>query len=80
MPVAAASAGDIASGEARTALAATVLGEPWLAAMREEADRRALNAHGFETRIVDAGTAEDATLLGATALLLTRELGLTVHR
>ena len=33
-----------------------------------------------ETRIVDGGTGEDVTLLGACALLLTRELGLTVHR
>ena len=30
--------------------------------------------------IADGGTGEDATLLGAAALLLTRELGLTVHR
>ena len=36
---------------------------------------------GRETRIVDGGgTGEDVTLLGASALLLTRELGLTVHR
>jgi hypothetical protein len=33
-----------------------------------------------ETHIVDGGTGEDLTLLGACALLLTRELGLTVHR
>ena len=33
-----------------------------------------------DTRIVDGGTGEDVTLLGACALLMTRELGLTVHR
>ena len=37
-------------------------------------------ATGRETTIVDGGTGEDVTLLGACALLLTRELGLTVHR
>ena len=58
----------------------TALGEPWLAAVREEATRRSLAATGRETTIVDGGTGEDVTLLGACALLLTRELGLTVHR
>jgi N-acetylglucosamine repressor len=58
----------------------TALGEPWLAAVREEATRRSLAATGRETTIVDGGAGEDVTLLGACALLLTRELGLTVHR
>lgn len=58
----------------------TGLGEPWLTAVRDEAARRSLAATGRETRIVDGGTGEDVTLLGACALLLTRELGLTVHR
>ncbi len=58
----------------------TALGEPWLAAVREEATRRSLAATGRETTILDGGTGEDVTLLGACALLLTRELGLTVHR
>jgi predicted NBD/HSP70 family sugar kinase len=56
------------------------LGEPWFAAIREEASRRSLGPLARETRIVDGGTGEDVTLLGACALLLTRELGLTVHR
>ena len=56
------------------------LGEPWLEAIRDEAARRSLGPLGRETRIVDGGTGEDMTLLGACALLLTRELGLTVHR
>jgi predicted NBD/HSP70 family sugar kinase len=56
------------------------LGEPWFAAIREEAARRSLGPLGRETRIEDGGTGDDVTLLGACALLLTRELGLTVHR
>ena len=58
----------------------TVLGEPWLDAIRDEATRRSLGPLARETRIVDGGTGEDLTLLGACALLLTSELGLTVHR
>lgn len=58
----------------------TALGEPWLAAIRDEATRRSLGPLARETRIVDGGIGEDLTLLGACALLLTRELGLTVHR
>jgi predicted NBD/HSP70 family sugar kinase len=59
---------------------ATTLGEPWLEAIRQEATSRSLAATGQETTIEDGGTGEDVTLLGACALLLTRELGLTVHR
>lgn len=59
---------------------AVTLGEPWFAAIRDEVARRSLGPLGRETRIADGGTGEDATLLGAAALLLTRELGLTVHR
>lgn len=58
----------------------TVLGEPWLDAIRDEAIRRSLGPLARETQIVDGGSGEDLTLLGACALLLTRELGLTVHR
>ena len=58
----------------------TQLGEPWLAAIRDEATRRSLGPLARETRIVDGGVGEDLTLLGACALLLTSELGLTVHR
>lgn len=58
----------------------TGLGEPWLAAIRDEATRRSLGPLARETRIVDGGIGDDLTLLGACALLLTRELGLTVHR
>jgi N-acetylglucosamine repressor len=58
----------------------TVLGEPWLEAIRDEATRRSLGPLARETRILDGGTGDDLTLLGACALLLTDELGLTVHR
>ena len=58
----------------------TALGEPWFAAIREEASRRSLGPLARETDIIDGGSGDDVTLLGACALLLTRELGLTVHR
>ncbi len=58
----------------------TALGEPWLAAIRDEATRRSLGPLARETSIVDGGVGEDLTLLGACAMLLTSELGLTVHR
>jgi predicted NBD/HSP70 family sugar kinase len=58
----------------------TALGDPWLNAIRDEATRRSLGPLARETRIVDGGVGDDLTLLGACALLLTRELGLTVHR
>ena len=51
-----------------------------LPAIRDEATRRSLGPLARETRIVDGGTGDDLTLLGACALLLTSELGLTVHR
>ena len=58
----------------------TTLGDPWLDAVRDEATSRRLAAVGQDTTIENGGTGEDVTLLGACALLLTRELGLTVHR
>jgi predicted NBD/HSP70 family sugar kinase len=58
----------------------TALGEPWLGAIRAEATSRSLGPLVRETRVIDGGLGEDLTLLGAAAMLLTRELGLTVHR
>lgn len=58
----------------------TALGEPWFEAIRDEATRRSLGPLARDIAIEDGGTGEDVTLLGACALLLTRELGLTVHR
>jgi predicted NBD/HSP70 family sugar kinase len=57
----------------------TALGEPWLTAVRHEANRVSLGPLPRETRLIDGGLGEDLTLLGAAAMLLTRELGLTVH-
>jgi N-acetylglucosamine repressor len=58
----------------------THLGEPWLDAVRDESARRALALLGRETRIEVGGAAEDTVLLGASALLMTRELGLVPAR
>jgi predicted NBD/HSP70 family sugar kinase len=58
----------------------TALGEPWFSAIRDEATRRSLGPLSRETRLIDGGPGDDLTLLGAAAMLLTRELGLTVHR
>jgi N-acetylglucosamine repressor len=59
----------------------TALGEPWLSAIRDEATSRSLGGPlTRETQLIDGGLGEDLTLLGAAAMLLTRELGLTVHR
>ncbi len=60
--------------------AATVLGEPWFDAIRAETERRTLGPLASDLQIVDGGRGDDTTLLGACAMLLTHELGLTVHR
>ena len=58
----------------------THLGDPWLEAVRDEAARRALGLLARETRIEVGGAAEDTVLLGASALLMIRELGLVPAR
>lgn len=58
----------------------TATGSPWFDAVRDEATRRSLGPLVRDTRLVDGGTGEDLTLEGACALVLTSELGLTVHR
>ena len=58
----------------------THLGEPWLDAVRDEAARRALTLLSRETRIEVGGAAADTVLLGASALLMTKELGLVPAR
>ena len=60
--------------------AATQLGEPWLEAVRDEAARRALGLLTRDVRIEIGGRAEDVVLLGATALLMSHELGLVPAR
>jgi predicted NBD/HSP70 family sugar kinase len=59
---------------------ATVLGDPWLDAIEDEARRRTLATLARDTEVVNGGPADDAVLLGTCALLVTRELGLTVRR
>jgi len=56
------------------------LGDPWLAAVRDEAARRSLDLLGAATRIELAPGAGDLVVMGASALLLTAELGLVVRR
>jgi predicted NBD/HSP70 family sugar kinase len=60
--------------------AMAVFGEPWLAAVRREARRSSLALLADETRI-DAGTLDqNLVVLGSAALLMTRELGLSLAR
>ena len=54
------------------------LGEPWLGAVRDEAWRRSLTLLAQDTSIELAPPIGDLVIMGATALLLTAELGLAV--
>jgi predicted NBD/HSP70 family sugar kinase len=54
-----------------------ILGEPWLEAVRDEARRRSLALLARETSIELAPEIGDLVVMGASALLLTAELGLT---
>ena len=56
------------------------LGEPWLEAVRDEAGRRSLGMLGGQTRIDIGRTSADEVVLGASALLMIRELGLVPVR
>jgi N-acetylglucosamine repressor len=56
------------------------LGEPWLAAVRDEASRRSLGLLARETTIELAPPIGDFVVMGASALLITAELGLTAGR
>lgn len=56
--------------------AVTELGPTWLDAVRREADARALRLLTRELRLEVGGPAQDVVVLGASALLLARELGL----
>jgi N-acetylglucosamine repressor len=57
---------------------AAQLGEPWLAAVRETVQERALGLLANNTTIEIGRLHEDGVLLGASALLMTRELGLSL--
>jgi predicted NBD/HSP70 family sugar kinase len=56
------------------------LGEAWLAAVREEATAGSLALLAVGTRIELGRTEEDVVVLGSSALLMTRELGLVPTR
>jgi predicted NBD/HSP70 family sugar kinase len=56
------------------------LGDVWLEAVRDEAMRRSLGILADETTIELGRPAEDVVILGASALLMTRELGLAPVR
>jgi N-acetylglucosamine repressor len=58
----------------------TTLGDPWLDAVRDEAARRAFGLLAQQTRIEIGGAPDDVVLLGASALLMSRELGLVPAR
>lgn len=56
----------------------TTLGEPWLAAVRDEADRRSLGLLADATTLEIDRPRGNAVVLGASALLLTGELRLGI--
>lgn len=58
----------------------TRFGEPWLTAVRREAHRSALAILADATTIDIGRLDEDLVVLGAAALLMTRELGLALSR
>jgi predicted NBD/HSP70 family sugar kinase len=58
----------------------TELGEPWLAAVRDEARSRSLGLLADRTELVVGERTSDVVLLGASALLVARELGLSLAR
>jgi hypothetical protein len=56
------------------------LGDPWLEAVRDEARRRSLGLLSRNVSIELAPPIGDFVVMGASALLLTAELGLAVGR
>jgi predicted NBD/HSP70 family sugar kinase len=58
----------------------TRFGEPWLTAVRREAHRSALAILADATTIEIGRPGDDLVVLGAAALLMTRELGLAFTR
>ena len=58
----------------------TTLGEPWLTAVRDEASRRSLRLLADDTRIEIGRPVDNVVILGAAALLMTRELALVPTR
>jgi predicted NBD/HSP70 family sugar kinase len=58
----------------------TRFGEPWLQAVREELNRCTLPALAAETHLAFGEIGANAVILGACALLMTREIGLNLAR
>jgi predicted NBD/HSP70 family sugar kinase len=58
----------------------TRFGQPWLDAVREEMIKHSLTILARETEVSYGELGENAVILGASALLLTRELGLSLVR
>jgi predicted NBD/HSP70 family sugar kinase len=58
----------------------TGFGEEWLAAVADEARRRSLTLLSGDTQIEFGRLTEDVVVVGASALLITRELGLSLGR
>ena len=58
----------------------TAFGDPWLEVVRHEARERSLPLLGRETDVEFGIAREDVVVLGASALLMTRELGLSLVR
>lgn len=58
----------------------TAFGEPWLGAVRDEAQRRALPLLSSGVHISITGITDNVSLLGASAMLMTSELGLSLAR
>jgi predicted NBD/HSP70 family sugar kinase len=58
----------------------TALGDSWVRAVREEAGARCLGLLASDVRIEAVEAGDNEVILGATALLITRELGLVVQR
>jgi len=60
--------------------AATAFGDRWLEAARHETRERSLPLLGRDTEVVFGRSRDDVVVLGASALLMTRELGLSLVR
>ncbi len=58
----------------------TAFGDEWLAALRDEAGRRSFGLLGRDTEIVVGRLSPNVVVLGASALLITSELGLSLSR
>jgi len=58
----------------------TGFGDEWLDAVSDEARRRSLTLLSGDTEIEFGRLSENVVVLGASALLITRELGLSLAR